>query len=45
MSEQNVDVIGKLYEFFEGRDLEPAFPDHAHPPSADLDARGHLRRR
>jgi ketosteroid isomerase-like protein len=31
MSEQNVDVIRKLYEFFDSRDLEPAFPDYAHP--------------
>ncbi len=31
MSRENVELIRKLYELFERRDLEPAFPDLAHP--------------
>ena len=31
MSRDNVEVVRKLYGFFERRDLEPAFPDYAHP--------------
>ncbi|MGZ5313469.1 MAG: nuclear transport factor 2 family protein [Solirubrobacterales bacterium] len=31
MSEENVDVVRKLYELFARRDLDAAFPDYADP--------------
>jgi uncharacterized protein len=29
MSQENVEIVGRLYEFFARRDVEPAFPDYA----------------
>ena len=31
MSRENVDLVRKLYELFDRRELESAFPDYAHP--------------
>jgi ketosteroid isomerase-like protein len=31
MSQENVEVVRKLYELFARRDLERAFPDYANP--------------
>ncbi len=31
MSQENLEVVRKLYELFGRRDLGPAFPDYAHP--------------
>ncbi len=31
MSQENVEIVERLYEFFARRDVEPAFPDYAVP--------------
>jgi ketosteroid isomerase-like protein len=36
MSQENVEIARKLYEFFASRELAAAFPDYAHP---DLEVR------